>query len=436
MIVALAVVLFTSGCAAKRDNARETSGTQARTVAVRADRVLALPSGHTLIGGVSESRRGGEGTRACDGELAVVRLDARGRLDAAFGDRGFVHVRPEAKHCVSSVNQVVPEPDGHTLIGMTIFRPSDSGMEDNSSQRANVKRLTSSGQVVGAFEAELSGFRFAASPDGSIFDEAGARYRPDGVRDGELAGVSVDLAVDVAVQDDGRKLFLGLKHRTNHRRIAVQRLDPRWQADTTFGNDGVATADVAPGKPLEPMLQPSPERVLPAPGGAAIVFARAYGPKRTYASAIKFDASGRLDRTFGDHGRVELGPPSRTTEVYDLTVQQDGSLVAIGSSAAPGGRRFFVARHRPDGRPDRRFGEAGRVALDLPPGARGVGHRRLDDGARVGAITAATGGGYVGIATAARAAPKSLVFRLRPDGSLDPSFGQGGMKLLPLRRQG
>jgi hypothetical protein len=163
----------------------------------------------------------------------------------------------------------------------------------------------------------------------------------------------------------------------------------------------------------------------------------AVGPKRSYAFAVKLDATGHLDRGFGDRGRIELGPPSATTDVHDLAVQPDGSLTAIGFSGPERGRGLFVARYNANGRPDRHFGRAGQVRLGLVRAPASVNARELNDDNRDGAIAAGPGGTIVGVAslTGLRGnTVRSVAFRLRPDGTLDPSFGRHGVE--SMRRLG
>jgi uncharacterized delta-60 repeat protein len=420
---------------------------------VRAETVSVLPDGHVLIGGVAERVRGGEGRRGCDGELAVIRLDARGRVDPGFGDRGWARARPDGKDCVASVYRLAQTPDGHTLVGSTIFHPSDWGMEDNSVRIGGLTRLAPDGTVDPGFRAlspgqrfraQISGFRFAVSPDGSIFDEHGRRYLSNGrddPRDEDLntvVGVAVDLAVDVAAQPDGKKLFLGLKERRNHRMLAVQRFDAEWHPDATFGTNGTVTADVAPGKRLDVSVHPRLQRVLPAPDGAVIAFGLAYELERTSTFAIKFDAAGRLDRSFGERGRIEFERASPIDEMSDLAVEADGSLIAIGRSGPERARGLFVARHTPSGMPDRRFGQDGRATIDLSRSLRNLDPRNRRRGNLQGAISPGTEGTIVGVASLTEPIGGdtvwSLAFRLHPDGTLDPSFGRRGMKVLsPLR---
>ena len=71
-------------------------------------------------------------------------------------------------------------------------------------------------------------------------------------------------------------------------------------------------------------------------------------------------ADGSLDATFGDGGRSALD-----FGVYDVAIQADGRIVAIGASAgALLARDWKVARLMPDGSIDTSFGNQGRISLD------------------------------------------------------------------------
>ncbi len=436
-IVVLAAALLAGGCDCATGDGGSGEGTGGR---FRAERVALLADGRMLVGGVAERRAGGEGTSGCDGTAAIVQLDARGRPGARFGAGGSAEIRPDEGECTDSVTRLLVDAGGRTLVGSTVFRPSDPGLEDTATQRGDLRRLTASGRVDAGWQDGRSGFRFAVAPDGSSFDEQGSRRLPGGARDprDETAPVRVrvDLAADVAAQPGGGKLFLGLQDRANHRRLAVERFGADWRPDAGFGAGGVATADVAPGERLERVVQPELERVLPAPGGGVIAFGLAFGPRRPFAFAIRLDGTGRLDRAFGARGRLELGPPDRSREVYDVAVQADGSLVAIGSAgASERRRRWFVARYDARGRPDRRFGREGRVTLPAGPLGvpRGVAARLLNRGNRDGALAAGADGAVAGVASLTGpdgSTLRSVAFRLRANGSPDARFGRHGVQRL------
>lgn len=387
------VVLGAVGLAARAaltvDNEPPSQG-GARTL--RAERVAVLPDRGILVAGVSMAARAADRSRDCEGTVTVLALDARGRVPRDFGTRGAAHVRASGNDCATAVNDLVRRPDGRLLVGATIAHPGTSALEDDSSQSGRVTRLTARGTRDPSFRDELRAFRVAVAADGSIFDDTGSRYLPDGDGDPRDERAPVRLAIEpvvVGAQAGGRKLFLGLAERASDRRIAVQRFDVRWRPDRTFGTDGVATADIAPGRIVD--AAPEVQRVVPVRGGGVVAFGLGFLP-RSYAFAIKFDRAGRLDRGFGDRGRLALGA-AETEEIHDLAARPDGRLLALGSRGERS-RRVFVAGYTAAGKPDLGFrarrtrgrGAAGRAARTRraqsqpsQPGWRDQRRARRDD---------------------------------------------------------
>lgn len=93
--------------------------------------------------------------------------------------------------------------------------------------------------------------------------------------------------------------------------------------------------------------------------------------ERSRLALARYRPDGALDRSFGRGGKVltALGPAPGATE---LAIQPDGKLVAAGSTtfAREERSRFALARYRPDGALDRRFGRGGRVVTQI---RRGLG---------------------------------------------------------------
>jgi uncharacterized delta-60 repeat protein len=114
-------------------------------------------------------------------------------------------------------------------------------------------------------------------------------------------------------------------------------------------------------------------------------------------------------------------PPAGASSAAILR-QADGRIVSVTSG-------FGVSRDNPDGSPDPTFGEDGRVETDF--GGGGLATARslaIDDEGRI--VLAGT---YVrgGPDRASRQDDLALA-RYLPDGSLDPSFGQGGTSVVDL----
>ncbi|MGQ0592156.1 MAG: hypothetical protein ACT4QB_05760 [Gammaproteobacteria bacterium] len=118
-------------------------------------------------------------------------------------------------------------------------------------------------------------------------------------------------------------------------------------------------------------------------------------------------APGDLDPSFDGDGRV-LTDFRDFEGVNALAVQLDGKLVAAG-----GFFPFFgLARYNADGSLDRSFGKGGRVRRNFGRGAQARALVLQPDGKPVAAGLAGS---------------DFLLVRLNPDGSLDTSFGAGGV---------
>jgi uncharacterized delta-60 repeat protein len=123
-------------------------------------------------------------------------------------------------------------------------------------------------------------------------------------------------------------------------------------------------------------------------------------------------SAGDLDPTFGDGGKVltDRGLGS----VQQVVVQRDGKIVAAVNDDRY--QAFTAVRYNPDGTLDDSFGNAGVASHDLGEGedfARNIAV--LPDGRIVLAGTAESFGRRFAVAM------------LNPDGSLDTTFGDGGL---------
>lgn len=170
-----------------------------------------------------------------------------------------------------------------------------------------------------------------------------------------------------------------------------------------------------------------------------------------------YRSDGRPDRRFGDNGTVDpLSPDGTQVTIEDIAVDGQGRIVVVGSARhlvtpAPslGSTYAAIMRYLPNGRFDEGFGSGGIVFSDLalPPAAppsvpsyaqpvstapeiRTVG-AAVDSHEHI-VLTGARAVTYVFSPKSAAYAPEleAFVARLRPGGSLDPSFGTNGTELL------
>jgi uncharacterized delta-60 repeat protein len=194
--------------------------------------------------------------------------------------------------------------------------------------------------------------------------------------------------------------------------------------DPSFGSGGIA-ATGSDSRLFGAVLQDDGKAVGVGEGGA----------QSNVASLVlaRFTSSGSFDRSFGSGGVVRgpAIPGSRDTNSLGraVTVQPDGRLVVVGSATDPTGAYadgLIVERYNSNGSLDASFGSGG-VVTALTGQSFGDGYAvALQPDGKIVAAGSATAAGSGGIA------PRVAVLRLNADGSLDASFGAGGIDVLDL----
>ncbi|WP_437816341.1 hypothetical protein [Sorangium sp. So ce1078] len=210
--------------------------------------------------------------------------------------------------------------------------------------------------------------------------------------DGIASSGTAHQARAVVVQEDDKILVAGVDGAT----WGLARFLPSGALDPAFGAAGLVAGQEGSVKSLA--LQPD-GRIL------------AVGTRNDRLAIVRFNADGGVDQAFGASGVAAIDPAfGSATQGFDVAVQSDGAIVAVGVAAA--GNRGVVVRFSPTGDVDGAFGGGGVVAIEERPfHALAVG-----EGDRIvaGGTTVITGG------------PTFAVTRLDRDGSPDPGFGTGG----------
>jgi uncharacterized delta-60 repeat protein len=151
------------------------------------------------------------------------------------------------------------------------------------------------------------------------------------------------------------------------------------------------------------------------------------GPSTDTSSVTQAPACGAgLDPSFGQQGVYTIAGGSPLARAG--FVQSDGRVVVVGDGAyspTNGSPAVFAAtRLLTAGAPDPSYGMKGTAAADVSPGANG--------GVNGGALQRDGKAIVVGFATPSPGALQWLVARFNSDGSLDSSFGSGGVAPAPM----
>jgi uncharacterized delta-60 repeat protein len=187
--------------------------------------------------------------------------------------------------------------------------------------------------------------------------------------------------------------------------------------DPLFGAGGKVTRDLGFGETASAMaLQPD---------GKIIVGGRSFGVLSDFV-VIRFNPNGTLDPTFGSGGIVTTDFSGDVDNLFDVELQADGKIVAVGSTkpAPTSLSEITVVRYNPNGSLDPTFGSGGKVTTgvtDREAAASGIAIH-LDGRIAVGAVAVDT----------ENITAICLIFQYNPNGTPDPTFGNGGQVTLNL----
>ncbi|MFG2335324.1 calcium-binding protein [Streptomyces yangpuensis] len=198
---------------------------------------------------------------------------------------------------------------------------------------------------------------------------AAVRYNPDGSLDttfGDGGKVSTDIAggsdsaEGVALQADGKIVVVGVSENLEGgvAWFTVVRYHPDGSLDTTFDGDGKAVTDLGGGGADQGSdVAVQADGKIVAAGGTGGVFALA-----------RYNAAdGSLDTTFDGDGKVftDFGGLQEGSTAYGLALRPDGRIVAVGDTTEGLVRDFALARYNADGSPDTSFSGDGRATTDF-----------------------------------------------------------------------
>ena len=272
------------------------------------------------------------------------------------------------------------------------------------------KVLTDVGGADWAGSIAIGGGGAVVVAGGSGGDVALARYDAAGRLDSSLGGTgtvvtdlgsSDDAAGAVVVQPDGKIVVAGQRDGD----LALLRYSAGGTLDPSFDGDGTVVTDVGFRERSISLLRQS--------GGRLLVV----GQADDRLVLARYLADGRLDSGFGRGGTVV----TRTTGIdWRVGVQAaDGTIVVAGARVTRPAQAMAlaVARYRADGRLDRSFSGDGLAVTSARPHWAGAVELAVDRLGRIVLGTHGHSGSRQGFA----------LVRLRRDGSLDRSFGSGGV---------
>ena len=191
--------------------------------------------------------------------------------------------------------------------------------------------------------------------------------------------------------------------------------------DLPFGTNGITLLDWETQEELHAMALQADGKIVLA-GNSTKKFTSDF-------TLTRFHPDGRPDLAFGTGGRVTA---DFAVDDYDgalcVVVQPDGKILAAGHQSAVintiGYAYIVLARFNEDGSPDSGFGIQGRVVTDIPG--------RFSEAART-VVLQPDGKIVVGASSGTGDIINYTLLRYAPAGSLDSTFGTGGIRSTTFR---
>jgi uncharacterized delta-60 repeat protein len=289
-----------------------------------------------------------------DVALYAFRASATGRLDRTFGGDGVATVRVPTRNFITALSGIAVAPDGSVIVGGT-----------TENRRLTLARFDAHGRLDRrfgtrgvAFHGVQYPYALARQPDGRLLvvgmtnlpkrDWFVLRLRPDGSRDRTFGGGdglvvtsfgdTPDSAHAVAIDPRGRIVVAGYTNvadvncTTLCTPLRLIRYQPNGRIDASFGNKGLAAPELG--------LAHDTLGLKLEPNGGILVAGASYagGVQDEQLTIWRFDGRGRLDRSFGTAGALEVNPVSERINVDFLTSimrRPDGRVVAAGGASKP-----------------------------------------------------------------------------------------------------
>jgi uncharacterized delta-60 repeat protein len=278
---------------------------------------------------------------------------------------------------------------------------------------ASAVAIQDDGKIVAAGYSYLRYRRVAVArynPDGTLDDSFGG----DGKVSTHFGGRSFDMALAVAIQDDGDIVAAGDSHGATHHRFALARYHPDGTLDSSFGGDGKIRTTFAGKNDAHSSAVAIQDDGRIVAAGSSTVPNVDTGPHTRFALA-RYDPDGTLDDSFGGDGKVvttHFVKRGGFAEASAVAIQADGKIVAAGTTAVST-TQFALARYNLDGTLDSSFGGDGKIRTHF-----------ADSGGDVGWAVAIQDDGK--IVAAGRSEGRFALARYDDAGTLDPAFGGDG----------
>ncbi len=257
-----------------------------------------------------------------------------------------------------------------------------------------------------------------------------ARYNTDGSLDQTFGNGGIvthgfgtfSRAWAVALQTDGKIVVGGRGGFLDRSEFFMLRYNPDGSLDSTFGVGGGVLTTIGDFSQIQDLVILADGKIFAA-GEARL----AGQPFVTFVPTLaRYNTDGSLDFTFDGDGVAQITPPGfpdvTAPFLGAIALQPDQKIVATGTCPMDQTIKFCVARYNPDSSLDVTFDGDGIVTTEFKPDGGGFGEGvSIQPDGKIVTAGASFGGGQ----------NETVMARYNADGSLDTSFDGDGRVIIP-----
>ena len=250
-----------------------------------------------------------------------------------------------------------------------------------------------------------------------------ARLNPDGSFDNTFGtqgmvttsyGTDGFEALSGALQTDGKILVVGnafTNINLGYSQVAIVRYNSDGSLDATFDSDGMVFTQITDSN------EDFVKRVRVQPDGKIVVGVQSRINFDREFVLTRYNANGALDVEFGTNGIVRTILPNTNEAIYDLALQDDGKILAVGTISGSSNDDLAVFRYNTDGSMDTSFASNGMFTYDFANAHNYVFGVGLTSDSKIILVGRYQNG----------AISSPFVCKLNANGTFDDSFATNGM---------
>jgi len=292
----------------------------------------------------------GEYSNGSDGDVIVIRLDSDGSLDPNFGSNGIYTY--DGGNGYDAIVDLLVQPDGSIVAcgssnngtdnDLIVIRLNANGTPDMAFGSSGVATYHKSVSHDTALRLTVQNdskiLVTGTSHNGSNYDIMVARFNTDGTLDTSFGtdgivyydGGDYDRGYGIDTNSNGDILVTGVRTKPNQDitdyDIPIICFGSDGNLNTSFGNNGIALYDGALREQCFDLIVQSDDTILvTGQSGNSIG-----GTSDWSLVVLKYTQDGTLDTTFGTNGIYQYDPTDNTEWGYGLALQTDGRIVVTG----------------------------------------------------------------------------------------------------------